>query len=367
MATDHGRIRQRLGKALRQLRHRGHLTLDEVATSSGQLAVRISRSHLSRVEQGQSDIALSRFLSLMLVLGHPASQVAEELAPIVTTEFQNGPSRCRRPAKLLKKGPEHATQAFRRAGFGRERRLEPEALTCWGLAESALGRWQIAGRLFARCLPARGAVTPAARLTIACIGQDLPGLARVLVSAIEREQLMAGALLRGACLLASGGDPTAAARVLSSLGTKGAPAALRALASGLAAEAFRRARQPKAALAAAETACHEASSPIVRADLLRIHARALGALRRPQAGLRLLSKARALARKNQQTDLLIGVHLEAERLSIRAGQRGEARAFRRAARALLSRTGADRKAPRELPLHGLLAAFGEGTEPQTPC
>ncbi len=356
MNASHAAIRTNLGRALRRMRHRGHLSLDEIEHCTRLEGVPISRSHLSRVETGQADIALSRFLSLMVVIGCPVAHASEELLPLVSGAEESQPRAIRSFSQLRRMNPGVAASQLRKTAFSGVK-MHPSLLAIWGLTESALGRWKVAGRALTRCLPLTPSARSSACLAVACLGQNLGGLSRLLVTAIERERLELGTLLRGACLLSGGGNPELAARALSGLGlSRMLTGDGRGLALGLAAEAYRRSRQVKAAVSTAENAVAEVEARIVKADLLRIHARCLGTLRRPAAGLRLLDRARALAKGPKQPDLLASIHLEKEKLWILAGDRGAARSARRAAAALLRRSGADRNAPRALPLHGLLEA-----------
>jgi hypothetical protein len=122
----------------------------------------------------------------------------------------------------------------------------------------------------------------------------------------------------------------------------------------------------RAALETLRAALDCAAGEIARAEVRTAEARVLADLRKTGPGLRAAHEARALARKLARPELLARTHLESARLHRLAGEPDEARAALRAARVLFARLGADRRAPRTLPLQALWCAAREADGPLAP-
>lgn len=354
MAASREELRNAVGHALRRVRESWKLSLDDVEQASGEHGVRITRSHLSRVENGQADLALPRFLALMRAVGEPASGMVESLDALLDPAHDDGDDlESRGRAALAAHDAATAARLLRRAARGSAVPLARAALFDWARAEAALGRWQAAAHAFRLALARDARPGPATvlRLAVSALGSAQPGLALALVRGLDAPG-GTGALVAAAARLESGdGDeapPAEAAPPLSWLGLI------------LRSEARRRSGQPRAARTAAEQALAGARTGVVAIEAALAAARADGDMRRPAAGLHALDRARALARATGIPDLLARAHLEAERLHKLNGDRTAARDAGRAARAIARRHQADAAAPRSLPLHGLFLSI-DGT------
>jgi len=90
MARRTDDLRLAVGAALRRLRNQGHFSLDDIQRGTSEHGVRVTRSHLSRVETGQAELSLPRYLALVRVLGEPAGEVTESLAALVDGALEPG-------------------------------------------------------------------------------------------------------------------------------------------------------------------------------------------------------------------------------------------------------------------------------------
>ena len=359
MARRTDDLRLAVGAALRRLRNQGHFSLDDIQRGTSEHGVRVTRSHLSRVETGQAELSLPRYLALVRVLGEPPGEVTESLAALVDGSREpGGPGDD--PVELAMRiaDPVRAASLFRGAMARRAEALADDALARWADAEAALGRWAACERALSIALgpAAPGEPRRLLRLAVAHLGAGRPGLAFALGRA-SRGGTAAGLALEAAALLEAGRTADAA-HALESAGA-GADDGLGLLLLG---EARRRGGQPRAALHALHGALGRAAGGVSRAEIRIAEARVLGDLRRTGPGLRAAHEARTLARRLGRPELLARSHVEAARLHRLAGETGEAGAALRAARVLLGRLGADRRAPRALPLQALWAAGREADE-----
>ncbi len=353
MARRTDDLRQAVGAALRRLRNQGHFSLDDIQHGTTEQGVRVTRSHLSRVETGQAELSLPRFLALVRVLGEPAGEVTESLAALVDGAREPDAPEAERLALAMRlPDPARAALLFRGAVARGAGELTEEALARWADAEAALGRWAACERALSMALgPAtRGEPRRLLRLAVAHLGAGRPGLAFALGRA-SRDGSAAGRALEAAALLEAGRAADAAAALeAGSDGKAEGPLLL------LLGEARRRGGQPRAALHALRAALQRGADEVTRAEALIVEARVLADLRRAGPGLRAAHEARTLARRLGRPEMLARTHFEAARLHKLAAEADDARAALRAARVLLGRLGTDRRAPRALPLQALWAA-----------
>jgi transcriptional regulator with XRE-family HTH domain len=356
MARRTDDLRRAVGAALRRLRNQGHFSLDDIQRGTSEQGVRVTRSHLSRVETGQAELSLPRYLALVRVLGEPAGEVTESLAALVDgARDPGGPDTDPVGLAMRIADPARAASLFRGAAARGMEELGNEALARWADVEAALGRWTACERALSIALgpAAPGEPRRLLRLAVAHLGAGRPGLAFALGRG-SRGDSVAGLALEAAALLEAG-RAADAARALESGGETGAGG----LCLLLLGEARRRGGQPRAALHALHAALGRGTDELHRAEVRIAEARVLADLHRTGPGLRAAHEARTLARRLGRPELLARTHAEAARLHRLAGEADESRAALRAARVLLGRLGADRRAPQALPLQALWAAGRE--------
>lgn len=354
-------LRKSLGRSLRRLRLEGELSLDDVERSTTGTGVRVTRSHLSRVETGQADIALSRFLSLMRALGLPAAHAARQLAPLLEDDGIGGAESQRTLDRALCDGRHDVAVRLLRAAHARNPQgLSRERLAAWGRAEAALGRWNAAGRAFRLALSPRPTGNEAARLAVTHLGARLVGLAELLASGSKRTA--AADLVLACCALARGEGRAAIHIVEEAAASPGWNPRIAAVADALKTEGFRRSRQPRAAGRMAHRAMEQDQRRgCAVVELWRASARAMGEIRRPQAGLRWLRRARAEARRTRRPALLAACYHDEAALWRSAGELREAGTAERRAKVLLRRCIADGATDHTLPLAGLLEILEGGS------
>ncbi|MDH3285702.1 MAG: helix-turn-helix domain-containing protein [Acidobacteriota bacterium] len=359
------RVRRAVGRTLRDLRSKRQLSLDDIETLTRQAGIRVTRSHLSRVETGLADIALPRFLSLLRALGEPPSHAATVLDALIDPASCGSERLHSEVRRLLQSGdPARAARACR-AAYASRRPLTSAVRALWASAESRLGCWSIAERALRESLPHRlDRDAPVLRLAVVSLGAGRTGVAVALARAAGRGSPLSR-LVEAACRL-SAGEQEEAGRIASRIAIGDVASEqdhdMRGLALCIAAESYRRAGHRRSALRTAERSTELAKKPGALAESLLLHARCLGSLRRPVAGLRLLARARTQARGASIPALLGAVHAEARQLWLLAGDRGAARASARAAQAVLRRHGADRPAPGAPPLHGIFDEIMESAD-----
>lgn len=355
MTASRIELRRAVGRALQQVRREGRLSLDDVEQASDAEGMRITRSHLSRVENGQADLALPRFLCLMRAVGEPPGAVVDGLAALFDKKGDDAPALERRGFEALAAAdPDAAARAFRAAARTSVRPLPRPTLEAWAEAEAALGRWsacaqalQLAIGPLKRAEPALGLLLAAAQL-----GARKPGLAAALARAAAERAPRPARLIEALALLAGEGDDAREAEAALGAAEDAADGPLE-LVGGLArAEALRRLGRPEEAR---RLAARAALSPdrTIRAEALLAAARALADGRRAAAALRLLVEARTLARAAGAPDLVARSHRAAEEIHRRLGNIEESARAARAARAVSRRNLADGRAPAELPLASL--------------
>lgn len=352
-------LRQAVGEALRHLRTQGHFSLDEIQRQTAEVGVRVTRSHLSRVETGQAELTLSRFLALLRTLGENAFPVLDRLEALLDKD-QDRASLLKQAREAQKRGEVHLAARFFRSAFSSPTQEDlGECAGLWARAEAALGRWEAVERLLGRLQAPLGTdSTPLfLGLAVACLGRANPALALGLARGAGRKGL--SELVASACYLASGNVRRA---------DEGACAAsaeareIQGLAGIVVAEARRQAGFCRGAVEAALKAAEQARPGAERIEAWLVLARSYGDVRRPAAGLSILAKGSHQAREAGLPELLARCHLEAQRLWKLEGQPKEAREAGRAARALLTRIGADRRTPRHLPLQGLFSSAAAGLD-----
>lgn len=350
MGVSRERLRAAVGRALKQVREDWQLSLDDIERASLSEGIRITRSHLSRVENGMADLALPRFLTLMRAVGETPARVVERLDALLDEDAGNAEAQRKDAAEALAKGdPTRAARRLRQL-HAQGVRLASATLLDWARAEAALGRWPAAAEVLRRTLvpfhgSASGRLLP---LAVATLGSGELGLVRPLVAGIASRLPDLARAVDLAALLANGQAREAAA------GCSGFPEQAASPPELLVrAELFRRLGQVQAAVRTAERVLECEPSEALAVETRLALARAFGDHRRPAAGLQQIAKARALARDMGIPELLIRAHREAARLFRMAGKTEEGREAGRAARALERRHLVGMEGDRALPLQGL--------------
>ena len=354
MTASRIELRRAVGRALQQVRREGRLSLDDVEQASDAEGMRITRSHLSRVENGQADIALPRFLCLMRAVGEPPGAVVDGLAALFDSDGDDAPALERRGFEALAAAdPNAAARAFRAAARTSAKPLPRPTLEAWAEAEAALGRWSAAVQALQLAIGPLKRAEPSLGLLLAAalLGARQPGLAAALARAAAERAPRPARLIEALALLAGESDDAreAEATLLASEGADGPLANVERLAR---AEALRRLGRPEEARRLAARAALSADRTI-RAEALLAAARASAELRRSASALRLLAEARTMARDAGAPDLVARSHRAAEEIHRRLGRMEDSARAARAARAMSRRNLADGRAPAELPLASL--------------
>ncbi len=349
-------LRRTLGRTIRTLRENVHLSLDDIERVTDEIGIRVTRSHLSRVENGQADLALPRFLGLMHALGEPPLPVLERIDAVIRNHGSDPVDLDERAAEAYRRRAwDRAASCWRAAcAISRGRIPEGESLAAWSTAEAALGRWRNATRL------TRSAVSrlPTAdsrvllRASAAALGGDETGSAWAFARAVTPGCAWSR-LLEIAAIIAWNRPIEAAERLARDEGSL-SEGPVRTMAMILASEAFRSGGRLSAALTLAEKASRRAEHAVLQIEADLAWARALAASRRPSAGLRAVGRALRTARPLRLSDLVACAHGLAEELHRLDRAPGRARDAGRACRAVMRRHGSDRQAPRTLPLQSLL-------------
>ncbi|UCF68765.1 MAG: hypothetical protein JSV80_05610 [Acidobacteriota bacterium] len=354
MSTTRYSLRIAVGQALRRMRLQGRLSLDEVERITRGGGVRVTRSHLSRVETGQADLAVPRFLCLMRALGEPSSAAIERLDALLEPEPPAADELRREIERQRRSGRADAVaRLMRRVASAGSDVLDAPLLSTWAAAEAALGRWRAAERILRREIddPAANGVC-LLRLALASVASGIPSLGGALARGLQpRHGLLATAV--EAASRRAAGDAARAAELSSETAQKADDAEVAALALVLTAEAYFGTGQRRCALAIARKALVLTRSPVARAEALLTIARCAGGVQRPAHGLRHLNRALPLARSAGCPELVTRLHALAETLWRRAGDPGRARAASRVARTLRRRYGSDLGPALPLPLQSL--------------
>ena len=140
-----------MGSALRELRLRQQLSLDDVEALTRDGGLRVTRSHLSRVETGSADLALPRFLCLMRALGEPPENVASRLDSLLDGDDvpSEPPASLARP--LLQRGDPAAAARILRPSSGVNGTDDSrESARLLARCEVRLGRWRSSARALRR-------------------------------------------------------------------------------------------------------------------------------------------------------------------------------------------------------------------------
>ncbi|GAB4375674.1 MAG: hypothetical protein Kow0062_14980 [Acidobacteriota bacterium] len=370
-------LRETVGRAIRTLREEMHLSLDDIERVTDQIGVRVTRSHLSRVENGQADLAVPRFLGLMHALGQPPMPVLETIDAAIRHRGADPVDLDEQAADAFHEHAWDRAACAWRAAFATSRGRLPHgaSLGAWVIAEASLGRWRQAMRV-ARLAVSRMAHADERvllRAAATALGGGETGTAHAFARAAPDGGPWAR-LIELAALVAWKRPIEAAAR-LAREETSLPEGPARTAAMVLAAEAFRESGRHGAALRLAERATGRAEHEILRIEAQLAWARALVAVRRPGAGLRQVHRALRAARALRLADLVACAHELAEELHRLDRAPSRARDAGRARRALMRRHGADRCEPRLLPVHSLLrgdlvfglAVPGEGDDEPDQC
>ena len=278
-------LRRAVGRALRGVREKGSFSLDDLARASREEGVNVSRSHLSRVENGEADLSLPRFLVLMRVLGEARDAVLDDLdarlaagsAPLETLLSE---ARAFRSQNEHERSVERISAAF----VSQPEALDEDDLGCWLRAEAALGRWRSAARVAQLRLSRRGLADEGVALMEGAVALLGSGQLRAAL-AFSRAALPHGEAraraTEGAGLLAL--DRPAAALERADSTSLGSPLRLgEGLALIVASGCYRAIEKPRAAVHAAGCAVEMDLPEPARAEARLALARAEGALRRPR-------------------------------------------------------------------------------------
>ncbi len=253
-------LRSTLGRALREIRLAGRLSLDDVERATTSHGPRVTRSHLSRVETGQADITLSRYLSLLRALGEGAGRTTAHLAALLDEDLLEGAEGSARWRRALASGDLLlATRVLRALHARNQPPLDRATLRTWGEAEAGLGRWHAAAHVLRLALPSSPARRDVLALATAQIGAEQTAVACLLAMGLRQDRL--SRLLESVSRLASGRRREALeiAESICEQGEKGLPDDLTALATVVRAESFRRQQRHRAAFTLARRAVELAS------------------------------------------------------------------------------------------------------------
>lgn len=361
--------RARLGQELRRMRAESGATLDEAERITRMQGMRVTRSHLSRVENGQADLSVLRFLSLMGAFGKPVGSAAEELLAPVHGAIEDPSELARRASSLLREhSPDLAANLLRAALSPLETPLSPELPLLWGWAEARLGRWRAAFRILVPRIVGRRP-DPALLSTscVAALATGRGGIARSFAWAVRHDQPAFGCLLEAALALADG-DP---GRCLSRLddvaaapsrrADRGDTAAFRhpealALQRVLRGLAYMMSGQDKiAARTLGEHPEPAGLAPAVAAGWRVAQARLARNTGSGKRAVANLEAALARIRQHGLPDYVARLQLERAEVLRDLGRRGPSAAAERAAAAIIRRYGSDREiCASGLPIHGLM-------------
>ena len=81
---------KRLGEYLREIRVERGMSLDVVEEMSSGLHERVTKSHLSRIENGQAVPSFPRMITLSQIYGVPLSSMAEHLELCLKAKMSHG-------------------------------------------------------------------------------------------------------------------------------------------------------------------------------------------------------------------------------------------------------------------------------------
>ncbi|MDQ7088451.1 MAG: helix-turn-helix transcriptional regulator [Acidobacteriota bacterium] len=183
-------LRSTLGRALRHIRLEGRLSLDDVERATRGEGVRVTRSHLSRVETGQADITLSRYLSLLRALGEGVGETTARLAALLDEDLLEGAGGRVRWRQALAAGDLlGATRVLRALHARSQPALDRPSLRSWGRAEAALGRWNAACHVLRLALPSAPSRGDVLALATAQIGGGQAAVAGLLVAGLRPDPL----------------------------------------------------------------------------------------------------------------------------------------------------------------------------------
>lgn len=330
MARANAKLREAVGRALRQLRLREGLSLDEVDTGTRGAGARVTRSHLSRVENGQADLSLARFLSLAQVLGTSPEDAIRPVTEAMLAAREGRPEPARPEPGLP---PDVEARRWRLVAG-----LAPSSLTAadrfaWADAEARLGRWEDAARVLLDLLDeAPEDECRLALLAVARAGAGRAALARALAAALPRRT----APLVGAVVALAAGEPVAGLLLAAPTGDPRAEV-LRGVV--LAAHHLDRGR-PGAAVRAAAGAAEAArptGDPVLRAEASRALGRARAEAGDAEGAARAWRAAAREARRGAEPGLLLAIHRETAEAARRLGDGTVAERAAAAARALARR------------------------------
>ncbi len=332
MAPANAKLREAVGRALRGLRLREGLSLDEVDLGSRRAGVRVTRSHLSRVENGQAELSLSRFLALAEVLG---TSPEDALRPVCRALLasRDGCPEPPRPEPGL--SPHHEVRRWRLLAGVAPGTLTRADRLAWADAETRVGRWDGAARVLLEVLD--GAPDDGDLLALLAIARAAAGrgaIARALVAGLPART----APLVGAVVAVTRGRPVAGI-LLSTPAADPGGEALRGIL--LAGHHLGRGRPGAAvrAASAARDAARSTGSPVLRAEADRLLGRARSEAGDGPGAARAFRSAAREARRAAEPGLLLAVHRETALAARRTGDGSAAAAAEASARALVRRQG----------------------------
>lgn len=356
MSHKQEHLRVAVGRALRELRRQGCLSLDDVERSTRDAGIRVTRSHLSRVETGQVDIGVPRFISLVRVLGEPPRDAIETLETVISSMNEIAPrSRDSLHSLISKKEWQAAARLLRRSlqrSAPGDRRDDQMLLA---RCEVALGRWRAAERihrgLFRDLDEKHLCEALCSAVTSSAIG--VHGMALAFLGAAKRFDPLRTTLLRASCLIRLQRFEEAENLLMPERNSPSTRGDLRALWMLLSSEIERLSGRARDAARSGAAAIDHADNPVIRIEAEVMLARAEQTPKRALAALKMLGKSLRRARELGIPDLLARVH-DARAVAFRAlAAHGDAAKARRSARNIRRRAEADREYFEEHPCHAL--------------
>jgi transcriptional regulator with XRE-family HTH domain len=332
------------------MRDHGGTTLDEVDRITEETGVRVTRSHLSRVENGDAELSISRFLALMGVFGRPVGPAAEQLYGVQAGARGQEPAGeiARRARRWMQDGdPASACRRLRGALAGRGADVEPGLAWLWILAEARLGRF--AAAFDAAVLRVEGSHPHPGLLaaaSVAALASGRQGLARALAALLAEARPEAGVALQAAGALAEGDFRRGLAHLEQVAGpgdssTRTIDTPVERACRLLRVEAYRQGRHLRSAQRLLAPGPRRKADELELVEDLRAEFRIERDRGRSGRAVALLDRALPKARRLGIPALLSRVQRERAEVLEARGARQDAAAARRAAEAIARRSGAD--------------------------
>lgn len=358
MAASRESLRIAFGQALRRLRQEGSFSLDDVQHATASQGLAITRSHLSRVETGNADLNLPRFLVLLRALGASPSAVTEGLCGLLDgQQLLSDPSVDTAWSALRDGDAARAAEVWRRGAHAIPTD-DLATLGAWAHCETRLGRWHRADDVLQRITAPSDetAIHLAVRRCAMLLAGGHPTWAGLMARASGESP--AGRSALATCALAAG-DADRTLNIVGGTDTAEWPLTWRRLAALLTAAAFRLRGQRRAALQWLVAALEGGSLDWVHAEALLLQASLCADRAAARTALAAIDSARSIARGLAAPALLARCHDAAAALSRQYGEAREARDAERAAQAVRRRAQAEAPFESSWPLLALHAAAGD--------